>query len=308
MPGAPSASTQPPVQGDTAEELLTPEFLRKLERLSLVVSRAFAGRMHGERRSTRRGASVEFADFRHYTPGDDLRAVDWSVYARLEKLFLKLFVAEEDLHIHLLLDTSRSMGFGTPGKLLAAQRLCAALGYIALSDLDRLAVTAVTDRLGARLPSIRGKSQALQLFSWLRARQADGATDFSCSLAEYALLARRPGPVIIISDFLAPGIEEGLRALVGRHFSPALVRVVAPDEINPPFAGDLRLVDAETGETREITVTTGVLARYRQRMQAHRDMLEGLCARYGVTYLEMLTDAPFDQLVLQYLRVRRVVQ
>jgi len=307
LPTDPISPTLPSTPDVEIEELLTPEFLRKLERLSLVVSHAFAGRLHGERRSTRRGASVEFADFRNYAPGDDLRAVDWNVYARLEKLFLKLFVVEEDLHVHLLIDTSRSMGFGTPGKLPAARRLCAALGYITLNNLDRLTVTAVTDRLGMRLGAVRGKGQAMLLFSWLQALRAQGVTDFAHTLAEYAMRARTPGPVIVLSDFLAPGIEEGVRALVGHHFVPTLVRVIAPDEIDPPFAGDLRLVDAETGATREITITSGVLSRYRQRLRAHREMLEGICARYGVNYLEMQTDASFDQLVLRYLRARRVV-
>ena len=297
-----------PAPGADAEELLTPEFLRRLERLSLAVSRAFPGRLHGERRSTRRGASVEFADFRNYAHGDDLRAVDWNIYARLEKLFLKLFVAEEDLAVHLLLDTSRSMGFGTPGKLLAAQRLAAALGYLALNDLDRLSVAAITDHVGARLAGVRGAGSAATLFSWLRGLRADGATDFTRALREYHTLARQPGLLVLISDFLAPGIEDGLRALVGRRFSLVLVRVVAPEERDPPFAGDLRLVDAETGAVREITVTAGVLSRYKQRLREHRQRLEGFCMRYGVNYVEMATDEPFDQLVLRYLRARRVVE
>ncbi len=293
---------------EATEELLSPDFIARLEQLSLVVSRAFAGRMHGERRSTRRGFSVEFADFRNYAHGDDLRYVDWNVYARLEKLFLKLFVDEEDLHVHLLIDTSRSMGFGTPGKLLVAQRVCAALGYIALSGFDRISVTAITDRLGPRLRGLRGKGNAFTLFSWLRGLRADGPSDFARVLAEYALLARQPGLVIIISDFFAAGIEEGLRALVGRKFQPTLLRVLAPEEMHPSVTGDLRLVDSETGQAREITITTGVLARYRQRMREHREMLEGICTRFGVNYLETTTNEPFEQLVLRYLKARRVVQ
>jgi len=297
-----------PAEETSSEELLTPDFLRKLEQLSLVVQRTFAGAAHGERRSTRRGISVEFADFRNYTHGDDLRYVDWNVYARLEKLFLKLYVEEEDLHVHLLLDTSRSMGFGSPGKLLAAQRICAALGYIALCNFDRVSVTAITGRLGVRLRDIRGKNNAFTLFSWLKGLRADGTTDFARTLTEYTLLARKPGLVIVVSDFLAPGVEDGLRALVGRRFSPTLLQVLAPEELNPPFAGDLRLVDAETGEVREVTITTGLLNRYQQRLQAHREMLEGLGNRYGVNYVRTLTSEPFDQLVLRYLKVRRVLQ
>jgi uncharacterized protein (DUF58 family) len=292
---------------DGAEAMLSPEFLRKLEQLSLVLTRTFAGRMHGERRSMHRGQSVEFADFRNYSHGDDLRYVDWNVYARLEKLFLKLYVEEEDLHVHLLLDSSRSMGFGAPDKFLIARRICAALGYIALNNLDRVSLTAVTDRLGPRLGSIRGKGNVFTLFTWLQGLQADGATDFAKVLKDYALLARRPGMVIIISDFLAPGIEDGLRTLVGRKFAPTLLQVLAPEEITPPYGGDLRLVDAETGESREITVTAGLLHRYRQRLEAHQAYLAEISNRFGVNFVRTVTSEPFEQLILRYLKLRRVV-
>jgi len=290
------------------EELLTPEFMGKLEHLSLVVTRAFAGRMHGERRSIRRGTSVEFADYRNYVLGDDLRYVDWNVYARLEKLFLKLYIDEEDLNVHLMIDTSRSMGFGAPGKLLAACRVAAALGYIALAGFDRLSVTGFTDRLGARMRALRGKGNASTLFAWLKDLHAEGVSDFTRVFSDYALLARRPGPVIIISDFFAPGLEEGLRSIVGRKFAPTLLRVLAPEEVEPPYTGDLRLVDSETGDTREITITGGVLARYKQRLKAHREWLEGVAGRFGINYIETATDEPFENLVLRYLKARRIVQ
>lgn len=292
----------------SAEDLLSPEFLGKLEHLSIVVTRAFAGRMHGERRSIRRGTSVEFADYRNYVMGDDLRYVDWNVYARLEKLFLKLFIDEEDLHVHLLIDSSRSMGFGQPGKLLSAARIAAALGYIALSSYDRLSVSAFTSRLSNRMRTLRGKGNTSPLFSWLKNLRAEGISDFSRVLADYALLARRAGPVIIISDFFAPGLEEGLRAIVGRKFAPTLIRVLAPEEVDPPYTGDLRLVDSETGDFREITITGGVLNRYKQRLQAHREWLEGVAGRFGVNYIETTTDEPFENLILRYLKARRLVQ
>jgi len=297
-----------PVGADRAEALLSLEFLRKLEHLTLVLTKAYAGRIQGERRSTRRGSSVEFADFRNYTHGDDLRYVDWNVYARLEKLFLKLYVAEEDLHLHLLIDASQSMAFGSPDKLRSAQRLAAAMGYIALCGLDRLSVTAITDRLGSRRRDLRGRGNTGALFSWLQGMKAGGATDFRRVLSDYALLAGTPGMAIIISDFLAPGLEEGIRALVGRKFLVTLVQVLAPEEISPAITGDLRLVDAETGETREITVTSGLLARYQQRLLAHQQYLENLAHRYGLNYVRMRTDEPFEELILRYMRARRVVE
>lgn len=302
-------TTGPMALVDEAEEaLLSPEFIRKLDQLSMVLTRTFAGRYHGDRRSTHRGSSVEFADYRAYAHGDDLRGVDWNVYARLEKLFLKLYVEEEDLHVHLLIDTSRSMAFGTPGKLMAARRICAALGYITLAKFDSLSVTAVSDRLGARLRRLRGKGQAFSLFSWLQALRGAGETDFARVLKDYALYARTPGPIIIVSDFLAAGVEEGLRALVGRKFAPTLLQVLAPEELAPSLTGDLRLVDAETGETREISVTPGLLARYRQRLEGYHQLLATLGNRYGVNYLRASSGEPFDQLILSYLKLRHIVQ
>lgn len=296
------------INTDGNEELLSPDFLRKLEQLSLVLTRVFAGRQHGERRSNHRGSSVEFADYREYSHGDDLRNVDWNVYARLEKLFLKLYVEEEDLHVHFLLDTSRSMSFGAPSKLLAAQRICAALGYIALANYESVSVTAMTDRLGARMRHLRGKGQASTMFHWLHGLQADGSTDFARVVKEYALLARTPGLVIIISDFFTEGIEDGVRALVGRKFIPTLLQVLSPEELHPPLLGDLRLVDSESGAVREVSVTTGLLARYQQRLQAHRQFLAALGSRYGVNYVETETAEPFEEFVLKYLKVRRIVK
>ncbi|MHB9023999.1 MAG: DUF58 domain-containing protein [Armatimonadota bacterium] len=304
------AATQPPLPPDTDDggELLTPDFLRKLEQLSLVLNRTFAGRLHGERRSTRRGASVEFADFRNYVHGDALRRVDWNAYARLEKLFLKLFLEEEDLHVHVLIDTSRSMGFGAPNKLRAAKRIAAALGYIALCNFDRLSVTAVAERPGARMANLRGKGQASTLFSWLDGLRADGASDFERLLKEYALLARTPGLLILISDFLAPGLAEGLTAVVGRRFAVHLLQILSPEEIDPALTGDLRLVDAENGDAREITVTAGVLRRYQRRLEAHQQSLRDLSNRFGVNYLQTVTSEPFEELILRYMKERRVVE
>ena len=246
--------------------------------------------------------------YREYAHGDDLRRLDWNVYARLEKLFLKLYIDEEELQVHVLLDISKSMAFGQPEKLRYAQRLCAALGYITLVNFDCLSVTAISHHLGSRLRGLRGKGQTNTFFTWLQALQAEGVTDFTRVLRDYSLYARTPGVVIIISDFLADGIEEGLRALVGRKFSPTLIQVLSPEEITPAITGDLRLRDAETSETREVSITPNLLSRYRQRLQAHQQFLNGLGNRYGVNVICTSTTEPFDQFVLRYLKIRRIIQ
>src|ERR1051326_8121871 len=147
--------------------ILDAAFLKKLERLSLVTKRPFAGQMKGEKRSVKRGSSIEFADYREYALGDDLRYVDWNTVARLDKMFLKLFVEEEDLYLALLLDTSQSMDFGDPKKLHYAIRLAAALGYIGLSNYDRVSVQTYSAALGNPLPTQRGWGGVLPFFHYL---------------------------------------------------------------------------------------------------------------------------------------------
>ncbi len=189
----------------TEQDLLTPDFLRKIERLSLVAKRVFPGQLRGERRSTKRGSSVEFADYRNYAVGDDFRRVDWNVYARLEKLFLKLFVEEEDLHVYVLIDASRSMEFGDPSKLLYAKRVAAALSYIALGNLDRVGLAALSDGMASILTPKRGKQSAFGVFEWLKSVKPSGATQLAQSIRDFSLRTSRPGLAIVISDFFEKG-------------------------------------------------------------------------------------------------------
>jgi uncharacterized protein (DUF58 family) len=286
----------------TEHRLLEPEFLRKLEQLSLVAKRTFRGQMKGERRSPKRGASVEFADYRNYTPGDDLRRVDWNTYARLERLFLKLFHEEEDLNVYLLVDGSRSMGFGSPTKLEYAQKVAAALGYVGLTEEDRVGATIFGDRLRAVLTPVRGRGQVFPFFRFLQSAEAEGVTAFDVALKEYALRTRRPGVAIVISDFFGPEVETGLKALLYRKFELTLIHVLDPGELNPELVGDLKLVDAETGETREITVTPGLLRDYQRALEAFCGGLQSFARRYGVDYIRASTATPFEDLVLQTMR------
>ncbi len=308
-------------------QLLEPDFLARLERLTLVSRRVYAGQMKGERRSSRRGASVEFADYRNYVPGDDLRRVDWNTYARLERLFLKLFVEEEDLTVHLLLDASRSMSFGEPAKLAYAQRVAAALGYIALCGFDRVTATllggagaaGLSDRSDGsdrsdkgraenHLPGVRGRAQVFRLFQFLGGARAGGSADLGGEFRRYALSAGRAGLAVLVSDFLDPAYEEGLRALAARRFDVTVVHVLDRTEVEPDLVGDLRLVDSESGETREISVSPYLLGQYRKALEEFCDHLSGLCSRYGMDYIRTTTDVPFDELVLRTLRARGVVR
>lgn len=332
-------------------------FLRKLERLSLVASRIRAGQSVGERRSTKRGTSVEFADYRDYTRGDDLRRVDWNIYARLERAFVKLFEEEEDLAVHLLLDGSGSMDWGAgdqgsggagerrrggdretgrqgdkgrdENKWVYVRRLAAALGYVALVSGDRLTVANLQSPISNLQPPIsnlqpqfgpvRGRGHALRLLEWLAGLKAEGTTDLNAGLRAYAISGGRPGLVLLISDLFSPmysegseaapaGYIEGLTSLAARGHEVAVIHVLAPDEVEPPLGGDLRLLDVETGEPQEVTIDARVRALYRRRLAAWRDEIQATCRARDVRYVPVETDTPFDRVILYDLRRSGVVR
>jgi len=279
------------------------EFLTKLEHLSLVARRLYRGETRGSHGSPLRGASPDFADHRDYQPGDDFRTIDWNIFARLDRLFVKLFAEEEDLGVHLLVDASGSMGFGTPPKLDYARRLAAALGYIALHSLDRVGATTFAAGLGGSLSPRRGRVQAFHLLEYLSRVTAEGGTGVGAALQDYALRTRSPGLAIVISDLLgSPGWQRGIAALRYRRFDVVLVQVLDQEEIAPAASGPSRLVDRESGATLRLTVDEPVLAAYRDRLAAFHGSVEAFCLRSGVEYLRAGTMVPFEDLVLRYLR------
>ena len=303
--------------------LLAPSFLRKLERLAISTERAPTARLQGERRSVRRGSSLEFADYREYTAGDDLRYVDWKAYARLERLFVKLFVAEEDMGIHLLLDASESMNFAgtdaaavTPAatvtaanKFQFARKAVAALGYVGLMRYDRVGVTGFAQggsldhaMSGRRTPTLRGRRSTAELFHYLQSLRPGGRTDFSTALQDYARRAPTPGICVVASDFMDPHWEKGVKALLARRFQVVLLHVLSPEETNPTLSGDLRLVDSETGAVRDVTVTPDLLVRYKAALESFCERMEAVAAKYGMEYLRTTTDTPVEELLLSTLR------
>jgi uncharacterized protein (DUF58 family) len=281
-------------------------FLRQLERLSILARRAHAGQTQGERRSSKRGQSVEFADFRPYASGDDIRRIDWNAYARLERFFIKLFVEEEDLTVHLLIDTSQSMDWGDPPKLGYAVRLSAALGYIALASLDRVTVTALgresySNGGRAYLPPQRGKRQAMALFSFLESLAAGGRSEPGARLRAYAA-TNQPGPLLLFSDLMDEGWEEGLRALASRGFEISVAHILAPEELDPQISGDLKLLDSESGAGVEITADYDLLARYRAGLAAWQADLNRFCAARGMHYVPISTHQPYQELLFAWMR------
>ena len=285
------------------QDLLSSEFLTQLDRLALLSRRAFRGRARGERKSQRKGMSVEFSDYRQYGVGDDLRYVDWNIYGRLDRLYLKLFVDEEDLCLHLLLDGSNSMSFGEPSKLRYAARLAAALGFVGLVNLERVGVAVVRDRMAEGWSPTRGRGQFLSLLDFVGRLRAGGPTGISEGLAAYALRSRDAGVAVLISDLLDPaGYERGLKALLERRFDVHVIHVLAPEEVDPSLAGDLRLTDAETGEVRDLTMDGQALGDYRQRLAEFLGRAESFCRANEIAYHRVTTDTPVEEMVLRQLK------
>ena len=289
----------------TRRSFFTPEFLAQLERLSLLSRRVFRGSVKGERRSPRRGHSVEFADYRQYGIGDDLRYVDWNIYGRLDRLHVKLFVDEEDLCLHLVVDASASMGFGTPSKLEYATRLAAALGFVGLVSFERVGVGILRERVSEGWPPTRGRNQVVHMTNFLANLKPSGRTSLTAGLADYAGRSREAGLAVVLSDFLDPGgFENGVRALLERRFDVHLVHLLDPAEMNPVLAGDLRLEDVETGELRDLTVDGDAVRAYRDRLSQFLEHIETFCRTKEIGYHRVITDTPVEEFVMAQLRGR----
>ncbi len=292
-----------------AQDILDDDFMSKIEQLRLVSRKVIVGRIRGERLTRKRGQSIEFADYRPYVMGDDLRFLDWNLYARLDKLFLKLFLEEEDLHVYVLLDTSKSMGYGDPSKLAYSRKIAAALGYIALCNYDRVVIGAFSgDRLETAGP-LRGRNQILRLLQFLAEREPHGQTMMEPVCKRFAFTHRRPGVVVLISDFFdKEGYENALRYFLGAKQDVFVLQVLAREEMDPPITGDLKLVDMEDDDTTEITISAPLLKAYHQTLENFIGGLKHYAGSRGMNYLLAPTTLGFDSLVLDYLRRRGLVE
>jgi len=294
--------------GGNADVLFDEAFLRRLEQLELASRRLTAGRMKGERRSVRRGQSVEFADYRNYTAGDDLRQLDWNVYARLERLFIKLFVEEEDVTVHVLVDASRSMDFGEPNKLTFARRAAGALAYLGLAHLDRVSVAFLAEGRAFSMRPLRGKARVFEVFRFLAEPRRERLTGLAAAARDYAGRLRGRGPLILISDLLDPGYLDALRDLAGTRCQLSVLHVLAPEELDPVVPPDARLVDNETGHGVEVTGDDDLVDRYRTRLTEWQEELTAFCARRGGAYVIVPSDLDLADLLFDVLRRRRVIE
>ena len=308
-----------PFRRSMPQTLLSAELLRRLEQFQLLAARRAKSSAKGERRSRARGQSVEFADYRNYVAGDDFRYLDWNLYGRLDRLFLKLYEEERELPVRIFLDASESMTFGEPRKFDFARQVAAAVGYVALSGFDRVSVIpfpALPQNGDSQQPpnpmelavrgalrSVRGKKSAMQFFQNLSALSAGGSATFNEALRRGALEARQAGLALVLSDFLDPaGYESGLSALIGRGFQVDLVQILAPEEISPGTFGDLRLVDSETGGTQEVTFGRYRLKAYQQTLQNFIQRLREFCQVRGINFFTVSSNTSLEELLLRQLR------
>lgn len=289
--------------------LLDQTFLSKVGRLDIVSRKVLQGRVKGEKRSKKRGQSVEFADHRQYSAGDDLRFLDWSIYARLDRLMIKLFQEEEDLHVYLLMDASASMDYGRPNKFRYAQKVIAALGHIGLVNMNRVGVGCFSSTLDRVLRPERGRRNLPKLVRFLEETPCQGTTDLGAACKRFAMEHTRSGVVVLVSDFLdRRGYEDAVRFFVARRMDVFCLHLLSPQELDPPLAGDLRLVDAEDGDVTEITVSGPLLAAYKKNLGAFMGGLRDFCHTRGARYLSASTAMPFDRLVIEQLRLHGLVK
>ncbi|MCA9293356.1 MAG: DUF58 domain-containing protein [Phycisphaerales bacterium] len=315
-----------PQRPKSLADLLEPQLMTRLSQLDVASRKVFAGKMRGERKSKRRGESVEFAEHRPYAVGDDVRHIDWNIYGRLDRLFLKMFLADEDLSLGILIDATPSMDCGEPSKFRFAQQTAAALAYIGLVNLNRVTLNAIgsvppADEAPADQPldpiaplrNLRGRRRLSDVERWVCTIDPTGPGDFTETARRIALSRTGRGVMVVISDFMfKKGYEQGLRYLSGRGFDLVVIQVLSPQEVDPTgsgaVAGDLRLRDVEDGERCEVTLAAPLVKRYKAGLAAYCDQLREFCARRDIAMMAVQSDLAIDTLLLDYMRTRGVLR
>jgi len=322
------------------EDLIDSALIAKVGGLDVASRKVFSGKLKGERRSKKRGQSVEFADHRPYVTGDDTRHIDWNIFGRLDKLFLKMFLEEEDLALHVVIDASESSDCGEPSKFAFMQKAATALGYVGLVNLNRVAATyigGVSVNAGggegsppspSRIPEgvaessrpteaglvrairdLRGRRRTHDLSRFMCSVRPGGPIDFRGACERIALTRRGKGIMVVFSDFFfKEGYEAGLRMLVGHGYDLFCIQVLSPQEIDPPITGDLRLKDVEDADLTEVTISAPLLKRYKANLAAYCDELRQFCSRRDINFMTIPSSTPIETLLLDYLRKRGMLR
>ncbi|MBI1785134.1 DUF58 domain-containing protein [Candidatus Sumerlaeota bacterium] len=292
-----------------AEPLLNAQFLRQLDRLELQTRRILGGQIKGERRSRKKGVSIDFADYRHYTRGDDLRFIDWNIYGRLDRLFIKIFYEEQDLQCHILLDTSKSMDFGEPNKMDFAKRAAASIAYIGLGNHDKIGITCFHGKVSDQFRPTRGQHQIRRMLGFLDQCKPDGQTSLQAVCRDFSLRAGARGIVTVISDFLDPaGFEPALRYLIRDNLDVYVLHLLSPQEIEPQIGGHVELHDIETGHKVDLTVNARLKDVYMRNVAAYCSQIQEYCTHYGMSYSLIRSDTTLEDLTLKRLRETGLVK
>ena len=290
-------------------DLLDGEFLARLDALDILSRKIFQGKLQGERRSKRRGEGVEFADYRPYVAGDDLRFVDWNVYIRLDQLFMKLFLEEQDLTVSVLVDVSASVGTGQHAKERALRKLAAALAYVALVNNNRVTVSTFADGIVAQLANMRGRNYVGRLAELLLTAPVEGPSRLDKACRQVVAGRIGAGVMIVLSDLLfKEGFEAGLRRLISRRYDLYVIQMLSPQELEPDLSGDLKLIDVEDQDTAEVTISGALLKYYRRVLTAYCNEIRDFCTRRGATYALTSSAEPVEKVVLNYLRRRGLLR
>ncbi len=298
-----------PPRSHMPDVLLSPDVLTKLETLDFVSRKIFQGHVRGERRSTRKGRSVEFADYRNYVQGDDLRFVDWNIVARLDRLFVKLFLEEEDLHFYALVDSSPSMDFGEPTKLQTARQIAAALGFIGLIRSHRVCIETLGQGLRTPSPVWRGRHNAWRMFEHISAPAPIERTSLLEGVRNFGLRHPGRGILVLITDLMdKQGYEDALRYLSARRFDTYVVHVLSREELQPDVEGELRLIDAEDEQAVEITVGEPLVTAYDRTLKAFLREAEEFCTRRGLHYVFVDNQSPVEKTISETLRRRGLLR
>ncbi len=295
--------------GRRLTELLDANFMARLDSLDILSRKILTGKLHGERRSKRRGQSVEFADHRAYVAGDDLRFVDWNIYGRLEQLFLKLFLEEQDLTVHLVVDTSSSMSFGEPSKEIFIKKLAAALAYVSLVNNNRVNISCFSDGVTGQVSNMRGRNYLAAMAELLLKSEPEGQSNFEKACRQIVTSRIGTGVMVVLSDFLfKEGFDAGLRRLLGGNYDLYVIQALSPEELEPKISGDLKLVDVEDFDTAEITISAALLKFYKRNLSAYCNELKDFCSRRGAAYVLANSSDSVESLVLNYLRRIRLLR
>jgi uncharacterized protein (DUF58 family) len=273
------------------------EFLKKLDTIAINVRMLMSEGGGGNRKSRSKGSSVEFSDFREYTMGDDFRRIDWNAYGRFDKLFVKLFMEEQEAMINVFIDSSKSMDFGSPKKSELALKMTGVLAFLALNNLDRVCINSLSKDSFKQSSPVTGRSMFDRCITFLEGISFSGETDLN-AIKKKDIRSR--GMSVIISDFFSPeGTEAAIKYLLYKKQDVFLIHVLSPEELNPELEGQIRLLDSETGKVLDVAVTPALLKQYHKKLNEFNNNIKEFCSKMGATYIQVSSADSIDKIIFE---------